>query len=208
MKAQAPLLSIGSSGSFAGIITASSWKGRPYIRQLVTPSNPKSAMQTATRAMFRFLSQAWANLSDGDKASWETKAQQGNYSTFNAYQSYNMNLWGRALAPFKDPTAAAGAVATQDSWSADPGVRSVTLTLGIDTANENWGAVIYMEAASAPEGTQDEVVQVIEATDPTSYVVLITNLTPGTVYHFKYRFFTEGGLYSALSADVNATPTS
>jgi hypothetical protein len=208
MKAQAPFLSIGSSGSFAGVMVASSWKGRPYIRQLVTPANPKSPMQTAFRAMFKFLSQAWSPLDAGDKASWEDLASQRNVSPFNAYMAYNQDLWARALTPVVDPGNTDDAVADVTSFAGVAGVRSATITLTIDTVNDSWGAILYMEAGSAPEGTQDEVIQVIQAVTTGAQVWLVTGLTPGTEYNFKYRNFTTGGVTTGALGSVAVTPTS
>jgi hypothetical protein len=50
-KSPAPFMSINPSGSIAGLLTASRWKGRPYLRLLVTPSNPQTALQSATRSI-------------------------------------------------------------------------------------------------------------------------------------------------------------
>lgn len=49
MKSAAPLMSLNPSGSIFGLLTASRWKGRPYLRGLVTPSNPSSADQITAR---------------------------------------------------------------------------------------------------------------------------------------------------------------
>lgn len=49
MKSPAPLLSLNPSGTFAGLITASKWKGRNYLRQRVDPSNPSTADQITAR---------------------------------------------------------------------------------------------------------------------------------------------------------------
>lgn len=49
-KVTSPLMSLDASGSIAGAITFSKWKGRNYVRQLVIPANPRSAGQQATRA--------------------------------------------------------------------------------------------------------------------------------------------------------------
>lgn len=208
MKVQGPMMSIGASGSFAGVLTAATWKGRPYMRQLVVPSNPKSAMQTSTRAMFRFLSQAWATIGDAAQASWESRAASGNYSPFNAYQSYNMDRWARALGPTINPEEPASTPATVDTFTATAGVRSVTLTMTLDSVEDNWGFVLFQEIGSAPEGTQDEVVYVQKDMVTSPVQVLLTDLTPGLVYHYKYKLFAVDGTYAALSSDFNATPTS
>lgn len=48
-KVTGPFMSIDASGTFANILTASKWKGRPYMRQRVDPSNPSTAGQIAIR---------------------------------------------------------------------------------------------------------------------------------------------------------------
>lgn len=54
-KVTGPLMSMDASGKFAGALVFSKWKGRPTVRQLVTPSNPQSVNQTAQRNMVRVL---------------------------------------------------------------------------------------------------------------------------------------------------------
>ncbi len=43
-------MSLDASGTVAGTITFSKWKGRNYVRQRVTPANPQSEMQRTYRA--------------------------------------------------------------------------------------------------------------------------------------------------------------
>lgn len=52
-KVSGPLMSMEASGAFAGSLVFGRWKGRPTVRQLVIPSNPKSANQTAARNRVR-----------------------------------------------------------------------------------------------------------------------------------------------------------
>lgn len=49
MKVTGPMMSLSASGTFGGILTASIWKGRPYMRQRVDPSNPSTAGQITVR---------------------------------------------------------------------------------------------------------------------------------------------------------------
>jgi len=58
MKSPAPLLSLNPSGTFAGLITASIWKGRNYIRQRVDPSNPSTAGQITARLYLGSIAKA------------------------------------------------------------------------------------------------------------------------------------------------------
>ena len=76
VKLQAPCLSLEASGSLAGALVFSKWKGRPYCRSLVTPANPRSGGQVGMRAMFKFLSQKWDAIAAGPKATWEDRADQ------------------------------------------------------------------------------------------------------------------------------------
>ena len=113
-----PAMSLDASGSLAGAIVFSKWKGRNYVRQLVTPANPRSESQTGFRCSMRFLSQIWAGLSAVNKATWEDRAADMIVSEFNAFTSYNQKRWRNFLTPTKEdpaaeisaaPTAATGA---------------------------------------------------------------------------------------------------
>lgn len=57
-KATAPFMSIGVSGTIAKTLTASHWKGRPYLRHRVIPLNPKSTGQKTVRSMLATFSKA------------------------------------------------------------------------------------------------------------------------------------------------------
>lgn len=57
-KSPAPFMSINARGSIAGLLTASNWKGIPYLRLLVTPSNPRTAGQKAVRLVFGSVAKA------------------------------------------------------------------------------------------------------------------------------------------------------
>lgn len=59
-KVTAPLMSMDASGKFGGALVFGKWKGRPTVRKLVTPSNPQSVDQVATR-------NALAVLANGQK---------------------------------------------------------------------------------------------------------------------------------------------
>lgn len=57
-KVTGPFMSIDASGTFANILTASKWKGRPYMRQRVDPSNPSTAGQIAIRLILGDIAKA------------------------------------------------------------------------------------------------------------------------------------------------------
>lgn len=58
-KLRGPFHSDDASGKFANCMVASKWKGRSYMRQLVTPKNPNSFKQQAIRGLITDASLAW-----------------------------------------------------------------------------------------------------------------------------------------------------
>ena len=62
-KVSGPLMSMDASGKFGGAIVFSKWKGRNVVRQLVTPSNPRSQGQEDARNRTRVTGalQNWVN---------------------------------------------------------------------------------------------------------------------------------------------------
>lgn len=52
-KVSGPLMSMEASGAFGGALVFGKWKGRPTVRQLVTPANPQSADQQTARNIVR-----------------------------------------------------------------------------------------------------------------------------------------------------------
>lgn len=63
-KVSGPLMSMEASGGFAGTLVFGKWKGRPTVRQLVTPANPMSENQQSARNIVRVAgaAQRFANL--------------------------------------------------------------------------------------------------------------------------------------------------
>ena len=62
-KVSGPLMSMEASGKFGGTLVFTKWKGRPVVRQLVKPANPKSADQELARNRTRVTGavQSWLN---------------------------------------------------------------------------------------------------------------------------------------------------
>jgi hypothetical protein len=201
----APLMSLGASGQLGGAIVYSSWKGRPVVRQLVTPSNPKSAKQSARRAMMRFLTQAWAALSGTNHASWDTLAKATNIAPINAYVAHDQRLWTQFSPPTAEYLHAAGTAATTAVITATGGVGQASLSIALGTLNDNWGVVVFAKLGSAPTGVFSEVILVPRGT-ATPVLCVITPLTPGT-WHFKARPFSLYGDWGTLGADATAVVT-
>lgn len=59
-KINGPFMSMSASGTFGDTLTASKWKGRPYMRLRVTPSNPNTSGQQGVRSILGTLAKACA----------------------------------------------------------------------------------------------------------------------------------------------------
>jgi hypothetical protein len=203
---QGPLLSLSASGKFAGALVYSTWKGRPVVRQLVTPSNPKSVSQVATRAMFAFLAQNWAALSGASQATWEALAAQTNIAPFNAYLAYNMDRWTQYTFPKDEPSIAAGTVPVMGAGTLTGGVRQYTLSQVITTANQISGIVVIEDAAAIVTPVKTMTVKLFDYLAASPIVGIMTPRAPGT-YHVRVAGFTTGGALSAYIADQTVVVT-
>lgn len=81
------LFSLDASGSIAKTLTFSKWKGRPYVRQLVKPSNPRSIAQRGVRATFGFCALNYAFLTVPQQDSWQFVANAKLITALNAWTS-------------------------------------------------------------------------------------------------------------------------
>lgn len=204
VKVQAPCLSLEASGSIAGALVFSKWKGRPYCRSLVKPSNPRSGGQVGMRAMFRWLSQQWNALGAVDKATWEARADQKVISPFNAYVSLGQYRFADFLAPSTmDPPATAMTPSVDGAGAATAGVRSITVEQAITTANDGWGVAFFRALAPAFTTAFDNLIGVGLIVGAADVVWVDSPLEPDT-YYYNMRAFTEDGQLGAEIGEVNA----
>lgn len=95
------------SGTTGGTTFAYNRAGK-YVRNWAKPTNPQTDVQTANRALFGFLSQAWGSLSLEEAAAWReaakaqtrTNALGDSYTMtgFTYFKSVNQNLINSGLA--------------------------------------------------------------------------------------------------------------
>ena len=198
------MMSMDASGTIANAATFSKWKGRNYVRARVIPHNPKSVGQVAVRASFKFLAQEWKNIAVGTQALWQPLATALVISTFNAFVRGNQSRWRNFKMPSKDPTAAAGHTAgVLNAWTATAGVRQVQLLLSLTTANACWGAAIFRSPTGTFTATWDKCIALIKVADTGNHLFIDTPLAAGH-YYYEHILFTDDGLASSESAEVDA----
>jgi len=198
------MMSMDASGTIANAATFSKWKGRNYVRARVIPHNPKSVGQVAVRASFKYLAQEWKNIAAGTQALWQPLATALVISTFNAFVRGNQSRWRNFKMPSKDPTAAAAHTpGVLNAWTATAGVRQVQLLLSLTTANACWGAAIFRSPSGTFSATWDKCIALIKVADTGNHLFIDTPLAAGH-YYYEHILFTDDGLASTESAEVDA----
>jgi len=202
-----PMMSLDASGSLADAIVFSKWKGRNYVRQLVTPANPRSGSQTGFRASMKFLAQNWTTLTAGEKATWLDRATDMIVSEFNAFTSYNQLRWRNFLTPSKeDPAAEVSTPALAATGAAVAGVRMATVTLTDGATPPDWGYLLFRSLTTAFTPGISNTIALFPWDSGGATVYIDTPLDPGT-YYYRSRGFNDDGIPGALDVEFSVTIT-
>lgn len=207
VKVLGPMFSFEASGTIGNIATFSKWKGRPYVRQRVIPSNPKSALQVSTRAMLKFLSQAWTSVGTTPKGTWDELAAASQISAFNAYISRNQSRWREFQAPaqtYPAPETGTPPVATLDSATGGPSYCDLAFT--ITTMNDVWGVAVFRSPTSTFTPSRSNCIAILPVTGTGAMSYTDSNLVAGT-YYYDAKFFTKEGVLGADEGEVSGTAT-
>lgn len=206
VKVNGPMFSLDASGTLADAITFSRWKGRPYVRERVIPSNPRSGAQVGRRAMFTYLSQEWAAIIASAKATWQDLADELVASPFNAYVSENMKRWHNFLTPTTNyPAAEINAESDETLSAATWEENRIRLDSEITVINQAWGTVIYAQLAGAVTPTVGTAIILVAHDTIDTFETFWTPPSVGT-WHFDMTPFTGDGIIGAATGAVNAVP--
>jgi hypothetical protein len=207
VKVSAPAMSLDASGTIGKAMVFSKWKGRNYVRGHVIPSNPDSAAQKSVRAMMRFLSQAWAGLTAGEKATWQARADSTTISTFNAYCSYNLDRHRHYKSPSQsDPAAEVAASPSAPTTTPTAQVRSIQLSIADGATPPQWGWMIHSSTVTGFTPSFTNVIAIIpRSASPTVYIH--TPLTTGIAQYYRIRGISDDGVMGSLEVERTATPT-
>jgi hypothetical protein len=206
VKVQGPMMSMGASGKLGGAMVFSKWKGRPYVRELVKPANPRSGGQVSMRAMMRFLSQEWNGLGSTEKATWAAPAAAKVVSNFNAYTSSGARLNRSFLAPSQSyPVVNGVAVDAIDTFTATAGVREISIVLNqVAVSDAVWGFLLFWSTTTGFTPAFSNLLRVIPANGITEVTFVHGPLDPDT-YYYDAKPFGPEGFIGALDGEVNAT---
>lgn len=139
-------------GTLGGTVGSRNGSGA-YIRNKVTPVNPQTASQSAVRAIFADISQAWRDLPEANRDEWNEAVPNFLHtdifsdtiqpSGFNLHQQLNLNLAAIGLPFILSPPAPAD-------------VQSLT---NLSVALDGGGTDIEVTSTEAIEATTDFVIK-------------------------------------------------
>lgn len=174
-KPTAPLLSFGAAGQLANALVYSKWKGRPYVRRYVVPSNPQSTAQTLTRDIFSNLNSVWKLAGALTTAPWNLFATGQVLTGRNAFMGQNV----RAMRGDTDlanmvfsPGAKGGLPPASVAFT--PAAGQVTVDFTNPTPPTGWTLVSAIAAClpdAAPESIADY--QIVEGEDSATQIQVV-----------------------------------
>ncbi len=211
----APLLSFGASGQVAKTQVYSTWKGRPYVRRYVTPSNPQSTEQSLTRDVFSWLNSVWKVAPADFRLAWTAAAKGQVMTDRNLFVKKNLTIL-RDMADLAglimSPGAKGGLVG---DITVTPGDDLVTVAgLPPDPLPTGWSVIRMIAAAIRQQqpgvGTLYDIVTNDDATSP--YSLTVTGLASAQHYMvaawFEYQksaLVTDLAYGPAVAVDVLTT---
>lgn len=147
-KVTAPLLGFGAAGQIGKTQVYATWRGVPYARRHVVPSNPNTNSQQATRGCFNWLNQSWKLMDPAVQAVWTAFAKGKPLTDRNAWIKSNLfALRGSDLSPHSDldllvaSPGVNGGLAYPTLVTSDSGTHHLTATMTPPTLPAGWAIV-------------------------------------------------------------------
>ena len=184
-KVTAPLLSFGASGQIAQTQVYSKWKGRPYVRRYVIPSNSNTAGQVATRSVFSWANGVWKNAPTLFISPWDRFATGQVLTGRNAMIGQNVrNLRGDVVLDDMIFSPGAKGGPPPDSIIITPGSTTLSVAFTNPTPPTGWTLDSAVAAAIADQDPATETLftMVADEDDVGQVTVLLTGLTNAVLY--------------------------
>lgn len=186
-KVTAPLFGFSASGTVAKSITFAGWKGVPYARQRVVPSNPRTSSQQATRNIFAAMSNAWRAAPAALAEIWRDSVLGQSKTGRNAFIGANVSLLrsetSLALMQVSPGTRSAPSMSSINATTgATIGTIGVSFQLPNLPTGWNVAAAHYFALVNeAPTDVEQWNWRHVRQTNPTGTFTL-TGLIPGEDY--------------------------
>lgn len=205
-----PLLSLGGRGAIAKTQVYSTWRGVPYARQYVKPSNPNSTEQQKTRTVFSFLNTLWKLAPANVQAPWTANAKGKQFTDRNKFMGDNTReLRGETTLTklILSPGANGGMVAGGLSGAGAAGAVTGTLTApdlptGWTIVQAVFALVLDMNPST---GTPGSILVSTDATDP--YACNFTGLAAGNYLLSAWFVYTKADGKTAYGPSLSSMET-
>jgi len=210
-KVTGPLLSLGGSGSIAKTQVYAKWKGRPYVRRHVIPSNPDTAEQQLTRTVFGWLNGVWKNAPALVSEVWDRFAVGQVLTGRNAFIGQNTRAL-RIMTDLNDMIMSPGAKGGPPAVSVvnTPGIDQISTAVTVPAAPTGWTLTSAIVAVIRDQDPQTEVLYAITAGEDLTapYTVVNAGLDSGELYQvFAWLKWEKPDGSVAYGASIQSTST-
>jgi len=201
-----PLMSMDASGTVAGAIVFSRWKGLSYVRRHAIPNNPRAPKQVSVRAMMTFVSRAWGTSMIAVQAPWNLAAETQHMSGFNYFIGHAMSRWRTFRGPQEQlPNVPVTPLSDAPTVTVTGGVREATLSIAYGLVPPNWAWLVFAALGAPVTPAFSNLVGAFAyVSDPDVFVH--TPIVPG-VWHYTLFGMNTDGLFSLPSVDASDTVT-
>lgn len=182
-RTNGPLFSLDASGKLGNALVYGKWKGRPTVREYVTPANPRTLAQIWSRRALGALVALWQAMTTDERETWAADAAAKSISAFDQFVGVNLKRHTSDLGPIRNANGSGDpGLANGISLDATPGKGRVTLELSWDTS-PNAGDLIVFVANTTTLPVTDSwraIILGLVAADGSAVTRTITGLPPGT----------------------------
>lgn len=140
-KLTGPLLSFGARGQLGKTMVMSKWRGVPYARQHVVPTNPRTIAQQTVRKTFALLREMWKVAPSQVLDTWNSFAQGRPFLGVNKFVGENVRtLNGETLMTnmILSPGSKGGPGPTDFDAVAGDIAGEIDVTFAIPVAPNGW----------------------------------------------------------------------
>jgi len=209
-KVTAPLLSFGASGQIAQTQVYSKWKGRPYVRRQVIPSNPQTAEQSLTRNTFSWLQNVFKLAPSLFTDPWNAYAQGKVMTGRNAFTKQNLPVLRTEtdLTNFIGSPGALGGL-PPTAVVVTPGNDQLQVAVTAPSVvPSGWSVYSAIVAVIPDQDPQTEILYNISADEDltSAYSITLTGLLSAQLYQVRawLKWTRPDGLF-AYSPSIDST---
>jgi len=182
VKLHTPFGSLNASGSIGKAITASTWKGRSYLKVHRTPGGLPTDRQRGARVALSWLGAQWRELSDADAVSWTPLATSHRLPGYNAFAGFNLELLLAGQGPTKN--SAFAQTGTPGVFSPNPPlnrekVYGIDVKTTLQPLNASWAVLYFLSPVEAFSPDLSTLFLIVTFTDDERHEIFLRPIPPG-----------------------------